>query len=54
MEATSPTVIEWFDHTYDKGKTLSKREMQKIESRIERLPGLAKWFVDIEPAATAA
>lgn len=47
-----PTVVEWFHKQYEKGKTLSKGAMQEIEDRLERLPGLAKWFVDIAPAPT--
>jgi hypothetical protein len=47
-----PTVIEWFDKTYEKGKRLGKEAMQAIEDRIKRLPGLQKWFVDIAPLPT--
>ena len=47
-----PTVIEWLDKTYEKGKKLGKDAMQAIEDRLDRLPGLAKWFVDIAPAPT--
>jgi len=47
-----PTVVEWFHKQYEKGKTLSKGAMQEIEDRLERLPGLPKWFVDIAPAPT--
>jgi len=45
-----PTVIEWFDKTYEKGKKLGKRAMMELEDRLDRLPGLPKWFVDIAPA----
>lgn len=44
-----PTVVEWLDKTYETGKKLGKDAMQAIEDRIERLPGLSKWFVDIVP-----
>lgn len=50
----APTVVEWFDKTYEKGKRLGKQAMREIESRIERLPGLSKWFVVIEPAPATA
>jgi hypothetical protein len=41
------TVIEWFDKTYEKGKKLGNEAMGELEKRLERLPGLPKWFVDI-------
>lgn len=37
------------DGEYSSGVKLSKAEMEKYESRISRLPGLEKWFVDIHP-----
>jgi DDE family transposase len=46
-----PTVIEWFDKTYEKGKKLGNKAMSELEKRFERLPGLPKWFVDIAPAS---
>ena len=44
-----PTVVDWLSKTYEKGKKLGKEAMQAIEDRLERLPGLQKWFVDIAP-----
>lgn len=44
-----PTVIEWLHKTYQKGVTLTKQAMAAVEARLERLPGLEKWFVDIVP-----
>ncbi len=35
--------------TYKTGKTLPSRIMKQIEGRLERKPGLEKWFVTIEP-----
>ncbi len=51
-----PTVFEWFDKTYEKGKKLGNKAMMEIEERLERLAGLPKWFVDIAsaPAQMAA
>ena len=48
--AEHPTVIEWFDKTYEKGKKLGNKAMGVLEKRLARLPGLPKWFVDIAPA----
>lgn len=45
-----PTVIEWFDTQYERGKKLGKAAMQEVEARLRRLPGLPKWFIDISPA----
>jgi hypothetical protein len=44
-----PTVVKWFDKAYETGRKLAKAAMKAIEDRIERLPGLSKWFVDIKP-----
>ena len=44
-----PTVVDWLSKTYEKAKKLGKEAMQAIEDRLERLPGLQKWFVDIAP-----
>ncbi len=45
-----PTVVEWFHKTYPKGVKLTKQAMDAIEDRLERQPGLEKWFVDIASA----
>jgi hypothetical protein len=34
---------------YNTGVTLTKNAMDALENRIERLPGLEKWFVRIVP-----
>jgi len=36
--------------TYQTGVTLTKEAMEAVEAKIERLPHLGKWFVDIVPA----
>jgi len=35
--------------TYQTGVTLTKEAMEAVEAKIERLPHLGKWFVDIVP-----
>jgi len=40
-------VVEMFEATYERGKRLTASEMDKLEQRLERLPGLEKYFVDI-------
>tara|TARA_B100001971_G_scaffold205550_1_gene223154 strand:+ start:621 stop:1322 length:702 start_codon:yes stop_codon:yes gene_type:complete len=42
-------IVELVTTTYQTGVKLSKEAMAKVEDQIERLPGLAKWFVDIVP-----
>jgi hypothetical protein len=49
-----PTVIKWFDKAYQKGVKLTQKAMQTIEQRLERLPSLPKWFVDIAPVSAPA
>jgi len=44
-----PTV-ELVTQTYETGIALTKKVMSKLEERLERLPNLEKWFVDIAPA----
>lgn len=48
-----PPVVELITTTYQTGVKLTKAAMQAVEARIERLPGLEKWFVDIIPRASA-
>lgn len=38
--------------SYEKGVKLTAKEMTELETQIERLPGLEKWFVDIPPVAS--
>ncbi len=44
-----PTV-ELVTKTYETGVKLTKKVMSTFEERLERLPGLEKWFVDVAPA----
>jgi len=37
--------------TYQTGVKLTKDAMQMVETQLQRLPGLAKWFVDIVPTS---
>lgn len=42
-------VVKLVEKTYPKGVRLAPKEMKELEKRFERLPGLEKWFVQIEP-----
>jgi hypothetical protein len=42
-------VVKLVEKTYPKGVRLAPKEMKELEKRFERLPGLEKWFVRIEP-----
>ena len=39
--------------TYQKGVKLTKEAMKQVEKQLRRLPGLEKWFVDIDPPPNA-
>jgi transposase len=43
-----PPVVELVTTTYQTGVKLTKEAMQALESQLERLPSLEKWFVDIK------
>ena len=43
-----PTV-ELVTKTYETGVRLAQKAMRALESRLQRVPGLEKWFVDIRP-----
>ena len=45
-------VVELVTTTYAKGVSLTKEAMAEVETHLQRLPGLEKWFVDIVPART--
>jgi Rhodopirellula transposase DDE domain len=45
-------VVELVTTTYQTGVRLTKEAMQLVEAQLRRLPGLAKWFVDIVPTAS--
>jgi hypothetical protein len=42
-------LVELLSKSYAKGVRLSRKEMAEVETHLERLPGLEKWFVDIPP-----
>ena len=45
-------VVELVTTTYQTGVKLTKDAMQIVETQIQRLPGLDKWFVDIVPTSS--
>jgi acetylglutamate synthase len=46
-------VVKLVTKTYETGVSLTKDAMKAIEARIQRLPNLGKWFVEIKPSATS-
>jgi len=44
-----PVVVKLIEKPYPSGVKLSPQEMEILELRFERLPGLEKWFVRITP-----
>lgn len=42
-------VVKKVNKLYKKGVALTKKQMKPIEERLQRKPGLTKWFIDIEP-----
>jgi transposase len=42
-------VVKLVEKIYQTGVRLTPKEMEELEKRFERLPGLEKWFVRIEP-----
>jgi len=48
-----PVVVELVKKTYKTGVKLTRKEMDALEKRFERLPGLVKWFVKIAPVPLA-
>ena len=42
-------IVNWNQNIYEKGITLSKKEMKPIEKRLERNPHLPKWDIFIPP-----
>jgi hypothetical protein len=45
-------VVELVTTTYQTGVKLTKDAMQTVETQLQRLPGLEKWFVDIVPTSS--
>jgi hypothetical protein len=46
-------VVELVTATYQRGVTLPQAAMAAVEAQLTRLPGLEKWFVDIDGRALA-
>src|SRR5215831_4519164 len=44
--------VELVTTTYQTGVKLTKDAMQMVETQLQRLPGLDKWFVDIVPTSS--
>lgn len=42
-------VVKLVEDAYHTGVGLTKKAMDELEERFERLPGLEKWFVRIDP-----
>ena len=42
--------VQWVSGIYQTGVSLSQKAMAFLETTVERLPGLEKWFVDIRPS----
>jgi len=42
-------VVKLVDQDYPTGVRLTPKEMEELEKRFERLSGLEKWFVRIDP-----
>lgn len=42
--------VELISTTYQTGVRLSQKAMAALETQVNRLPGLGKWFVEIRPA----
>jgi len=47
-------VVELVTTVYHRGVTLTKAAMAAVEAQVARLPGLEKWFVDIDGPALAS
>jgi hypothetical protein len=45
-------VVQIVEKTYHTGVKLTKKAMDELEKRFERLPGLEKWFILIRPLTT--
>ena len=47
-------VVELIPTVYPTGVSLTKEQMNFVETQIARLPGLEKWFIDIAPSPLPA
>jgi len=50
----APPIVHVIKKSYDKGVTLTKKAMNILEKRLDRLDGLKKYFVNISPQLTEA
>jgi hypothetical protein len=46
-------VVELVTTPYQTGVKLTKEAIQMMETQLQRLPGLDKWFVDIGPTSAS-
>jgi len=46
-------LVELVTTPYQTGVKLTKEAMEVVETQLERLPSLEKWFVDISPSIPA-
>ncbi len=49
-----PPLVELVATIYHRGVRLTEEAMAAVEAQLTRLPGLEKWFVDIDGPALAA
>ena len=47
-------IVHFVDRLYETGKRLGATAMRALEKRLQRLPGLEKWFVDVVPMLRTA
>jgi hypothetical protein len=47
-------IVHFANRIYETGKRLGAAAMRALEKRLQRLPGLEKWFVDIAPRPAPA
>ena len=45
-------IVRLVSDIYEKGVKLTQKAMTDLERRIDRLPGLKDWFVEIKSATT--
>lgn len=48
-KGNQPLVVKMIETAYPSGVKLTPKEMDVLEKRFDRLPGLEKWFVRIAP-----
>jgi transposase len=50
----NPPVVSLVTTTYQTGVTLTKKAMDLVETQLQRLPSLRKWFVEIDGSSSAS